>query len=82
METKRPFTSFTWVIRDADNHRIGQIDNEERARLIVTACNHFEEAVGVCKSALRALEDNLHPGPMDEDAKVAIRALLAKIKEG
>ena len=49
------------------------------ARLIVTAVNNFEEAIGACKSALRALEDNLRPGPMDEDAKVAIRALLAKV---
>ena len=50
--TKRPFTPFkyywsehfsAWVIRDADNHQIGQVDTEYRARLIVLAVNHFEE---------------------------------------
>ena len=44
-----PFTYYwsehfsTWVIRDADNHLVGQVESEERARLIVTACNSFME---------------------------------------
>lgn len=40
------------------------------------------ELLGACKSALRALEDNLSPGPMDEDAKTALRLVLAKIPGG
>ena len=36
------------------------------------------EMLGACKSALRALEDNLEPGCMDEDAKTALRLVIAK----
>lgn len=36
-----------------------------------------QELLGACRSALRALQDNLEPGPMDEDA---INGLKAAIK--
>lgn len=44
------------------------------AQLIAAA----PDMLGALKSALRALEDNLEPGPMDEDAKAGIRAAIAK----
>lgn len=51
------------------------------ALYFVLAANHFEEVLGACKSALRALEDNLRPGPMDEDSKVALRLILSAIEK-
>ena len=36
------------------------------------------DLLAACLSALRALEDNLSPGPMDEDAKAGLRAAIAK----
>lgn len=38
------------------------------ARLIAAA----PDMLGACRSALRALEDNVRPGPMDEDAKAGL----------
>ena len=54
----------------------GQGDPEQRAnaRLIASA----PDLLAACLSALRALEDNLSPGPMDEDAKAGLRAAIAK----
>ena len=82
-ETKRPFVPFTyywsehfstWVIRDADNHEVAQVDTEERARLIVTAVNHFEEM----RDMLQELEEYMS----FSEIKSKARALLAKIREG
>lgn len=50
------------------------LENHANARLIAAA----PELLGALKSALRALEDNLSPGPMDEDAKTAARLAIAK----
>lgn len=50
------------------------VDQAADARLIAAA----PELLGALKSALRALEDNLSPGPMDEDAKTAARLAIAK----
>jgi hypothetical protein len=47
---------------------------EANARLIAAA----PELLGACQSALRALEDNTEPGPMDEDAKEGLRLAIAK----
>ena len=33
-------------------------------------------------ASLRALEDNIQPGPMDEDAKTGLRAAIAKATGG
>ena len=49
-------------------------EQEANARLIAAA----PELLGACKSALRALEDNLAPGPMDGDAKTALRLVIAQ----
>lgn len=57
---------------DAAADTISQRD--ANARLIAAA----PELLGALKSALRALEDNLSPGPMDEDAKTAARLAIAK----
>ena len=46
----------------------------EDARLIAAA----PELLAACMSALRALEDNIQPGPMDEDAKTGLRAAIAR----
>lgn len=35
------------------------------------------ELLGACRSGLRALQDNLQPGPMDEDAKAGLSAAIA-----
>jgi hypothetical protein len=48
------------------------------ARLIAAA----PTMLAACMSALRALEDNLQPGPMDEDAKEGLRAAIAKATGG
>jgi len=37
-----------------------------------------EAMLGACKSALRALKDNLDPGPMDEDAKTALKIVISQ----
>ena len=47
---------------------------EANARLIASA----PELLAACMSALRALEDNLQPGPMDADAKDGLRAAIAR----
>ena len=52
--------------------------NEANARLIASA----PELLAACMSALRALEDNLSPGPMDEDAKAGLRAAIARATGG
>jgi hypothetical protein len=72
------------IVADGDNGNlvIAHIDNVDgfdgdsysNARLIAAA----PELLGACKSALRALEDNLQPGCMDEEAKVALRLVIAK----
>ena len=64
-------------------HPYGRADKaraeiEANARLIAAA----PELLDACMSALRALEDNLQPGPMDEDAKEGLRAAIAKATEG
>ena len=48
------------------------------ARLIASA----PDLLAACLSALRALEDNLSPGPMDEDAKAGLRAAIARATGG
>jgi hypothetical protein len=47
--------------------------SEANARLIASA----PELLAACLSALRALEDNTSPGPMDGDAKAGLRAAIA-----
>lgn len=51
-----------------------EFDNPANARLIASA----PDLLGACKSALRALCDNLEPGPMDEDAKAGLRAAISR----
>ena len=70
------------IVRNA-LHPYGRADKaraeiEANARLIASA----PELLSACMSALRALEDNLQPGPMDEDAKEGIRAAIAKATGG
>ena len=40
------------------------------------------ELLGACRSALRALRDNLQPGPFDGDAKTALELVIAKATGG
>lgn len=54
------------------------LPGQDLARLFAAS----EELLGACKSALRALEDNLDPGPMDEDAKTALRLAIFKAEIG
>ena len=76
--TKRPFTSvFTWVIRDADNHRIGQIDNEERAHFIVTAVNLFPEMVEALKFSRSV---HISQGFFDTSERMAVEKIDALLK--
>ena len=72
-----------WFIDGADELTVAYLDREgfrekgeieANARLIAAA----PELLAACKSALRALEDNLDPGPMDSDAKTALRLVIAK----
>ena len=53
-------------------------DIQANALLIASA----PELLAACMSALRALEDNLQPGPMDADAKAGLRAAIAKATGG
>ena len=53
-------------------------DYAANARLIASS----PDLLAACMSALRALEDNLQPGPMDEDAKEGLRAAIAKATGG
>jgi hypothetical protein len=53
-------------------------DYAANARLIAAA----PTMLAACMSALRALEDNLQPGPMDEDAKEGLRAAIARATGG
>jgi hypothetical protein len=53
-------------------------EGQANARLIAAA----PTMLAACMSALRALEDNLQPGPMDEDAKEGLRAAIAKATGG
>lgn len=50
--------------------------DQANAEFIVRAVNSHYELVGACKSALRALKDNLCPGPMDGDAIKALEIVL------
>lgn len=52
-------------------------DAKANARLIAAA----PELLGACLSALRAIEDNLDPVPMDDDAKSALRMAIKKASE-
>ena len=54
------------------------LSDEANARLIASA----PELLAACMSALRALEDNIQPGPMDEDAKTGLREAIAKATGG
>lgn len=49
-------------------------ENKANAYLIAAA----PEMLIACKSALRALRDNLHPGPMDGEAKTELERMIAK----
>lgn len=40
------------------------------------------DLLGACKSALRALKDNLEPGCMDADAIAGLEAAIAKAEGG
>ena len=51
---------------------------EANALLIASA----PDLLAACMSALRALEDNLQPGPMDADAKAGLRAAIARATGG
>lgn len=53
-------------------------EGQANSRIIASA----PELLAACMSALRALEDNLQPGPMDEDAKEGLRAAIAKATGG
>jgi hypothetical protein len=50
--------------------------HEDRANALLIAA--APELLAACLSALRALGDNTSPGPMDDDAKTALRAVIAK----
>ena len=64
--------------------------NEANARLIVTACNNFEEMRDALQSALNELSEarrlaRQHPSPSYIPTEMVItelKTLLAKIKEG
>ena len=49
---------------------------------LVDAYNAKPELLGACRSALRALKDNLDPGPMDADAKAGLSAAIALAQGG
>ena len=61
-------THINQTLVQADQDRIAN------ARLIAAA----PELLAACIFALRALEDNLQPGPIDRDAKEGLRAAIAK----
>lgn len=89
--TKRPLalslsydwsTHFSaWVIRDEDNHQIGQMDSEEKAHLIVTACNNFNEMLAILTFISCDSQIQHKLGKEGEDLINIIRVVLAKIKE-
>ena len=49
---------------------------EDRANAALMAA--APDLLAACKSAMRAMNDNLQPGPMDDDAKAALYAAIAK----
>ena len=90
--TKRPFvlplTCYwlehfsTWVIRDGDNHQIGQVDNEQKADLIVKAVNVFDDLVDLLESYIAEWHnDAANFYRKEPDSLKCARALLAKVKE-
>lgn len=92
-QTTTKHTLGPWFLDEENSHfkiyghnyhtRITTLNNEitedkANARLIAAA----PELLACCLSALRALEDNLTPGPMDGDAKEALRIAISKAMEG
>lgn len=76
--TKRPWVvhpGFPAEIYTADFRRLVAVcSTEERASLIVTACNHFEEMVEALELAVKILTK-------ERGDYSPITALLAKVKE-
>ena len=80
--TPGPWTVDNQYIHGPDGIRFlavaGDGAGQANARLIASA----PELLAACMSALRALEDNIQPGPMDEDAKTGLREAIAKATGG
>ena len=73
-ETLRSIVARNWEHELCEEHG----NSLPNARLIASA----PDLLSACMSALRALEDNLQPGPMDEDAKEGLRAAIEKATVG
>ena len=70
-----------WIVQSTGDivTRLECSENKEADAMLLASA---PELLSACMSALRALEDNLQPGPMDEDAKEGLRAAIAKATEG
>lgn len=71
------------VVIDSNSGLVAtMLDKHENGRSEAILFAASKDLLGACKSALRALDDNLEPGPMDEDAKTALRLAIFRAEIG